>query len=85
MIDFHAEAAARLASLEDRDRLAAELDARRVEVLASVRGGRAPASAGPVARPRPRLAAATQAHLVELAMPKARRRGRGRRPIPATT
>ncbi len=70
VIAFHGETAARLAALTDRDRLAAELDARRVEVLAQVAvAERAVGAARREAAPR--LAAATQAHLVELAMPKA--------------
>ena len=71
MIEFQTEAAARLAALEDRDRLAAELDERRAQARAS----RAEAEQQ-VAQARrqaaPRLAEATLAHLVELAMPRAR-------------
>jgi DNA repair protein RecN (Recombination protein N) len=71
VMDFHAEASTRLAQLEDRDRLAVELDARREQVLAERRGaertvGRARRDAAPG------LAEATQRHLRELAMPSAR-------------
>ena len=70
VIAFHSETAARLASLTDRDRLAAELDGRRDQVVDQVRAaeqvvGRARRRAAP------KLAEATQSHLIELAMPKA--------------
>ncbi len=71
VIEFHAEAAARLAALEDRDRLAAELDQR----CAQAREARREAERAVAAARRgaaPRLAEATRAHLVELAMPQAR-------------
>ena len=71
VMEFQAEAVARLAGLEDRDRLAAELDDRRVQALAELAEAE-----HQVARARrqaaPRLAEATLAHLVELAMPRAR-------------
>jgi DNA repair protein RecN (Recombination protein N) len=70
VIAFHAETAARLAALEDRDRLAAELDGRRLEVVAGLAA--AEQSVGRARRrAAPRLAEATQEHLAELAMPNA--------------
>jgi DNA repair protein RecN (Recombination protein N) len=70
VMDFHAEASLRLTQLEDRDRLAAQLDARRVEVLGELR--RAEQAVGRARRDAaPRLAAATQTHLRELAMANA--------------
>ena len=70
VMDFHAEASTRLAHLEDRDRLAVELDARRAQVLTELgtaerRVGRARRDAAPG------LAAATRDHLRELAMASA--------------
>jgi DNA repair protein RecN (Recombination protein N) len=71
VLEFHREAEARLAELEQHDRRAAELDRARVEALA-----REAAIAAEVASRRraaaPRLAEAVQAHLGDLAMAKAR-------------
>ena len=71
VIEFQQEAATRLAALEDRDRLAAELDERRSQAQAArAEAERQVATAR--RRAAPRLAQATLAHLVELAMPQAR-------------
>ena len=70
VMDFHAEASARLAQLEDRDRLAARLDTRRLEVLEELR--QAERAVGQARRAAaPGLAEAAQVHLRELAMPSA--------------
>lgn len=71
VLAFAEDAGARLAELEQHDRRAASLDAARSDALAIVA-----AEAATVAAQRraggPRLAEAVQAHLVALAMPKAR-------------
>jgi DNA repair protein RecN (Recombination protein N) len=71
VLAFAEEAGARLAELEQHDRRAAELDAARADALAAVA-----LAAAAVARERRAaagsLAAAVQAHLAALAMPKAR-------------
>ncbi len=72
VMEFRDEAARRLLELEDHDRLAAELDVERAERGA---GGRSRAKRGwarPVGPRRPRWPTATEAHLRELAMAKAR-------------
>ena len=70
VMDFYAEASLRLTQLEDRDRLAAQLDARRDEVQAELRD--AEKAVGRARRATaPQLAAATQDHLRELAMANA--------------
>jgi DNA repair protein RecN (Recombination protein N) len=70
VMEFHAEASDRLTQLEDRDRLALELDARREQVLAEL--GRAEREVGRARREAaPGLADATRAHLRELAMASA--------------
>ena len=70
VIAFHDEAGARLAELEQHDRRAAELDAARTQALTAVaRAGSRVAAARRAAAPS--LAAAVQAHLAELAMPRA--------------
>jgi len=70
VIEFQSEAQARLAALEDRDRLAAELDRRRHEAHAALAGAQRRVGAARRAA-APRLAEATLGHLVELAMPRA--------------
>jgi DNA repair protein RecN (Recombination protein N) len=71
VLGFADEAAARLAELEQHDRRAAELDAARIEAADAVAS-----ASDEVARQRQSaaepLAAAVEAHLVTLAMPKAR-------------
>ena len=70
VMEFHREASARLAQLEDRDRLAVELDARREQVREQLR--RAEQEVGRARRAAaPALAAATRDHLRELAMASA--------------
>jgi DNA repair protein RecN (Recombination protein N) len=67
---FRDEAATRLAQLDDRDRLAAELEAQMAELRAAV--ARAEAEVGRARRAAaPALAAAVREHLRELAMPQA--------------
>ncbi len=61
----------RLKELEDHDVLAAELDGRRVEALEALAAARERVRAER-SRAAPALAAAIEAHLPELAMPKAR-------------
>jgi DNA repair protein RecN (Recombination protein N) len=70
VVDFHRQAADRLQELESRDAVAAALDAERAEAAVAVAAAEAAlgASRREVA---PRLAAATEANLRELAMPKA--------------
>jgi DNA repair protein RecN (Recombination protein N) len=71
VIAYHGEVAARLAELESRDAVAAELDAERGAAVAAL----AHAESELVAARRavaPRLASATETNLRELAMPKAR-------------
>jgi len=67
---YRDEITARVGTLADRDRLAAELDERRDDALAAIADAEHEVG---VARRRaaPDLATATQAHLVELAMAKA--------------
>ena len=70
VMTYRDEVRARVAALADRDQLAAELDGQRAEALEAIRSaeravGRARRTAAPA------LAAATQAHLAELAMAKA--------------
>jgi DNA repair protein RecN (Recombination protein N) len=71
VIEFQAEATQRLAALADRDRLAAELDQRRAAAIAAL-GDRQAEVAQARRRAAPALASATQSHLVELAMARAR-------------
>ncbi|MGE3620482.1 MAG: DNA repair protein RecN [Acidimicrobiia bacterium] len=71
VIEFAATARSRLAELEDHDRRAAELDARRAAALAELATAAA-AVAAARRRAAPGLGAAVEAHLVELAMPGAR-------------
>lgn len=71
VMEFRDEASRRLLELEDHDRLAAELDLERARAVADVEAaerlvGEARRAAAPT------LAAATEAHLRELAMAKAR-------------
>ena len=68
---FADEARARLDELESHDRRAAALDRERVEALAAVAAAEAAVGAARRAA-APRLAGAVEAHLRELAMPKAR-------------
>jgi DNA repair protein RecN (Recombination protein N) len=68
---YRDESATRLAELDDRDRRAATLDAERGEALAAAAEAEAVVGAARRAA-APDLAAATEAHLAELAMPKAR-------------
>ena len=68
---YRDESTARLAELDDRDRRAATLDAERGEALVAVAAAEAVVGAARRAA-APDLAAATEAHLAELAMPKAR-------------
>ena len=71
VIDYHRDATERLAELESRDAVAAALDAERVVALEEVEAAdRALAAARRAVAPK--LAAATQANLRELAMPKAK-------------
>ncbi len=71
VIGFEAEARQRLEALTDRDRLAVDLDGRRATARAAL--AEAERQVGAARRAAaPRLAEATLAHLVELAMPQAR-------------
>jgi DNA repair protein RecN (Recombination protein N) len=71
VIDYRQQAEARLAELEGREQLAAELDAERVDAYAEVEAAERVVGVQRRAA-APELAAATVAHLVELAMAKAR-------------
>jgi DNA repair protein RecN (Recombination protein N) len=71
VIAFAAAAGARLAALEDHDRRAAALDAGRAAATAAERDAAAAVAAARRAA-APRLAAAVQAHLGDLAMARAR-------------
>ena len=71
VIEFHRQAAERLAELESRDAVAATLDVEREAALAAVAA--ADAALGAARRAAaPKLASATQVNLRELAMPKAK-------------
>ena len=71
MMKYHAEVDARLDELASRDEMAAVLDAERSALVGRIRA--AEAAVGTARREAaPRLAAETQVHLRELAMPKAR-------------
>ena len=67
---YRDEISARVQALADRDNLAAELDERRVAALAAIVAAEQVVGAARRAA-APDLAAATQAHLIELAMAKA--------------
>jgi DNA repair protein RecN (Recombination protein N) len=71
VMSYHREVAERLAELESRDATAAALDAERVVALAVIRQEETTIGAARRAA-APLLAAATEANLRELAMPKAR-------------
>jgi DNA repair protein RecN (Recombination protein N) len=68
---YREQAEVRLAELDDRERLAAVLDAERVDALAAVAAAERVVGAQRRAA-APELASATVGHLAELAMPKAR-------------
>lgn len=71
VIEYHRQAAVRLAELESRDAVAAALDLERAEAVAAL--AEAEFALGAARRDvAPRLAAATEANLRELAMTKAR-------------
>jgi DNA repair protein RecN (Recombination protein N) len=70
MMKYHAEVDVRLEELASRDEMAALLDAERVGLVERIRAAEAAVGAARRAA-APRLAAETQVHLRELAMPKA--------------
>jgi DNA repair protein RecN (Recombination protein N) len=70
MCKYHAEVDARLDELASRDQLAAALDRERAALVDHIRAAEAEVGAARRAA-APKLAAETQAHLRELAMPKA--------------
>ncbi|MEZ5168172.1 MAG: hypothetical protein R2695_17430 [Acidimicrobiales bacterium] len=84
VIAFASDAGERLAELRSHDDRAAALDARRAELVAARAAEQARVRAARQAA-APRLAREVETHLQELAMPGARREGRGRRASPGAT